>query len=96
MVKHEGITPENRFPLLHSPMAVSFTPLQQTLGKADGDLWLVCGCTAKETQFMKLLTNSYCADFASRGSLELGFVANEDKLFLVNVLKMKNRNTFFT
>ena len=42
------------------------------LGIAHGDLRLVCGCLAMETPFMKLLTNSYCADVASRGSLELG------------------------
>ena len=46
----------NAFPLLQSPMAVSFTPLQQTLGIAHGDLKLVCGCPAMETHFMKLLT----------------------------------------
>jgi hypothetical protein len=33
-----------------------------------GDLRLVCGYSAMETHFMKLLTNSSCA----RGSLELG------------------------
>jgi hypothetical protein len=47
-----------------------FTPLQLTLGIAHGDL--VCGCLAMETHFIKLPTNSYCADVASRGSLELG------------------------
>jgi hypothetical protein len=46
--------------------------LQLTLGIAHGDLRLVCGCSAMETHFMKLPTNSYCADVASRGSLELG------------------------
>ena len=66
------ITPENAFPLLQSPMAASFTPLQPTLGIAHGDLRLVCDCSAMETHFMKLLTNSYCAHVASRCSLELG------------------------
>ena len=47
-------------------MAVSFTPLQLTLGIAQGDLRL-----AMETYFMKLPTNGYCADVASRGRLEL-------------------------
>ena len=60
------------FPLLQSPMAVSFTPLQPTLGIAHGDLRLVCGCSAMETHFMKLSTNSACVDVASRVSLELG------------------------
>jgi hypothetical protein len=53
-------------------MAESFTPLQPTLGIAHGELRLVCGCSAMETHFMKLPTNSYCADVASKGSLELG------------------------
>jgi hypothetical protein len=51
---------------------VSFTPLQPTRGIVHGDLRLVCGCSAKETHFTMLPTNSYCADVASRGSLELG------------------------
>ena len=50
----------------------SFTPLQPKLGIAHGDLRLVCGCTAMETHFMKLLMNSSCADVASGGSLEIG------------------------
>jgi hypothetical protein len=54
------------------PMAASFTPLQPTLGIAHGDLRLLCGCSAVETHFMKILTNSYCVDVAPRGSLELG------------------------
>jgi hypothetical protein len=33
-----------------SPMAVSFTPIQQTLGIVHVDLWLVCGCSAMETR----------------------------------------------
>ena len=41
-------------------------------GIAHGDVRLVCGCSAMETHFMKLPTNSSCADVASRGSLELG------------------------
>ena len=41
------------------------------LGIAHGDLRLVCSCSAMETHFMKLPTNSSCADVASRGSLEL-------------------------
>ena len=65
------ITPENTFPLLQSPMAESFTSLQLTLGIAHGDLRLVYICLAMETHFMKLLSNSSCADIASRGSLEL-------------------------
>ena len=38
-------------------MAVSFKPLQLTLGIAHGDLRLV-RCSAMETHFMKLPTNS--------------------------------------
>jgi hypothetical protein len=52
-------------------MAVSFKPLQPTLGVAHSDLRLVCGCSAMENHFMKFQTNSSCADVASRGSLEL-------------------------
>jgi len=52
-------------------MAVSFTPLQPTLGIAHGDLRLVLGCSAMETHFMKLSTNSACSDVASRVSFEL-------------------------
>jgi hypothetical protein len=66
------ISPENTFPLIQSPMVASFTSFQLTLGIAHGDLRLVCTSSAMETHFMKLLTNSYCADVASRGSLELG------------------------
>jgi hypothetical protein len=51
---------------------VSFTPLQLTLGIEYGELRLVCGCLAMETHFIKLPTNSYCAEVASRASLELG------------------------
>jgi hypothetical protein len=50
------------FLLLQSPMAVSFTPLQPTLGIVHGDIRLVCGCSAMETHFMKLPINSSCAD----------------------------------
>jgi hypothetical protein len=42
-----------------------------------GFVRLVCGCSAMETHFMKLLTNSYCADVASRGS-----AATKDRRFL--------------
>ena len=66
------ITPENVFLLLQSPMAESFTPPQQTLGLAHADLRLVCGCSAMETHFIKLPTNSSCAEVASRASLKLG------------------------
>ena len=53
-------------------MVVSFTRLQPTVGIAHGDPRLVCGCSATEINFMKCPTNSYFADIASRGSLELG------------------------
>jgi hypothetical protein len=53
-------------------MAASFIPLQPTLGIVHDDLRLACGCSAMETHFMKLPMNSSCAEFASRGSLELG------------------------
>ena len=53
-------------------MVATFTLLQNALGVAHGDLRLVCGCSAMEIYFMKLQTNSSCADVASRGSLELG------------------------
>jgi hypothetical protein len=43
-------------------MAASFTPLQPTLGIAHGDLRFVCGCSAIETHFLKLSSNSSCAD----------------------------------
>jgi hypothetical protein len=66
-----SVTQENVFPLLQRPMAASFTPLQPTLGIAHGDLRLVCGCSAMETHFILLATNSFCDDVASRGSLEL-------------------------
>jgi hypothetical protein len=52
-------------------MVVNFTPLQQMLGIAHGDLRLVCSSVAMEIHFMKLQMNSYCADVASRGRLEL-------------------------
>jgi hypothetical protein len=32
---------------------------------AHGDLKLVCSCSAMKTHFMKLPTNSFCADVAS-------------------------------
>ena len=62
-------------------MEARFTPLQLMLGIAHGDLRLVCGCSAMETHFMMLPTNSYCADIASRGSLEVGSVATQDIRF---------------
>jgi hypothetical protein len=80
------ITPENAFTLFQSPMAASFTPLQLTLGIAHEDLRLVCGCSAMKTHFMKLPTNSSYADIASRGSLELGSVATDDRRFCASVL----------
>jgi hypothetical protein len=61
------ITPENAFPLLQSPMAASFTPLQPTLDIVHCDLRL--GCSAMKTHFVKLPTNSSCADVGSSGSL---------------------------
>jgi hypothetical protein len=61
MVKEWFTTPENAFSLLQSSMTASFTLLQPTLGTALGDLRLVCGCSAMETHFMKLPTNSSCA-----------------------------------
>jgi hypothetical protein len=61
--------------------AISFKPLQTTLGIAHGDLKLVCRCSAMETHFMNLLMNSYCAYVASRDSLEAGV-----KLFLCATL----------
>lgn len=66
------ITPENVFLLLQSPMAVSLTSLQSTIGIAHCVCMFVCNCSAMETHFMKLPTNSSCTDVASRGSLELG------------------------
>jgi hypothetical protein len=43
-----------------------------------GDLRFVCGCSAMETHFMKLLKNS--SDVASRGSLNsVVGVATEDR-----------------
>ena len=51
-------------------MAARFKPLQPTLGIAHDDLRLVCGCSAMEAHFNKLPINNYCADVASRGSLE--------------------------
>ena len=44
------------FPLLQSPMAASFTPLQPTLVIVHGDLRLVCSCSAMETHILKLPT----------------------------------------
>ena len=53
MVKRDSS--ENTFPLLQSPMAASFTPLQPTLGIAHDDLRIVCGCSAMETHFVNVL-----------------------------------------
>jgi hypothetical protein len=52
-------------------MAVSVSQLQQTLGIAQCELMLVCGCLAMKTHVMKFITNSTCADVAFIGSLEL-------------------------
>ena len=62
---------DSSFQLLQSTMKESFTPLQPTLGIAHGDLRLVCACPAMETHLIKLTTNSFCAEVASRDSLEL-------------------------
>jgi hypothetical protein len=62
-------------------MEASFTPLQLMLGIAHGDPRLVCGCSAMETHFMMLPTKSYCADIDSRGSLEVGSFAAQDRRF---------------
>jgi hypothetical protein len=51
-------------------MAINFTPLQPTLGIGDLGMVIFHGCSAVITHFMKLPTNSSCADVASRGSLE--------------------------
>uniref|UniRef100_A0AAZ3Q5E9 Myosin IXb n=1 Tax=Oncorhynchus tshawytscha TaxID=74940 RepID=A0AAZ3Q5E9_ONCTS len=59
--------PKKAFPLLQSPMAASFTPLQLMFGITHDDLRLVCGCSAMEAYFGKLPMNSSCADVASRG-----------------------------
>ena len=75
---------------LQSPMAVSFTPLQSTLGIVHGDLRLVCGCSAMAINFMKLQTNSYCADIASRVLLVIA--ATEDRPFLC-VTRLSNRRS---
>ena len=70
--KGRFIIPETMFPLLQNPMLARFTPLQPTLVIVHGDLRRVCSCSAMNTHFMKLPKNSYCADVASRGRLELG------------------------
>ena len=71
------------FPLLQSPMAVSVTPLQPTLGNVHVDLRLVCSCSATETHFMKLPTNSYCADVAPEAVWNLVvIVATKERRFL--------------
>jgi hypothetical protein len=64
---------------------LSFTPLQPKLGIAHGDFRLVFGCSAMETHFRKLPTNSYCADVASSGSwISRVGVAYEDILFFLH------------
>ena len=65
MVKRDFLTPENAFLLLQSKMVAGFTLLSPTLGIAYGDLRFVCSCSALETHFMKLPTNSYCAGVAT-------------------------------
>jgi hypothetical protein len=55
IVKHDSSLQRTRFHCT-SPMAVSFTPLQPTLGIVHDDLRLVCGCSAMETHVMKLPT----------------------------------------
>lgn len=64
------IPPQNTFPLLQSPATVCITPIQQTFGIAHSDLTLLCSCSAIETNFKKLLTQSSCTDVASRGRLK--------------------------
>lgn len=59
--------PKNKFPLLLSPVASCFKPLQQTPGIVHGEV----RCLAMETHFMRLLTHSSYTDFAMRCSLEL-------------------------
>jgi hypothetical protein len=72
------------FPLLQSPMAASFTLLKLTLGIVHGELRLVCGCSAMETHFMKLLTNSSCADVVPEAVWNSAVsVATEDTKFLL-------------
>ena len=72
MVKCDSSFQEKAFPLLQSPMVVSFTPLHPTLGIAHGDFRLLYSCSSMETHFMKFPMNSFCAAVASRGNLELG------------------------
>ncbi|GFT94935.1 hypothetical protein TNCV_1472321 [Trichonephila clavipes] len=52
--KARFITPKNSFQHVHSPMTVSFTPLQSILRILWGDVWLVRGCTTMESQVFKL------------------------------------------
>jgi hypothetical protein len=77
------ITPEKKLYCSRVPMAASFTPLQPMLDIAHGDLRLVCGCSAMETHLMKLPANSYCADIATKGSLELGSMLQRTDDFYV-------------
>ena len=62
-VEARFITPEFAFQLLQSTMAVSFTPIQPTLGIAHGYLRLECVCSAMETHFMKIPTISFLRCF---------------------------------
>ena len=51
---------------------------------SSGASWnrLLCGCSVMEIHYRKLLMNSYCADVASRGSLELGSeCSNQGQIF---------------
>ena len=58
-------------PLLQSPVAVCFTPLQLTLCIALGDVRLGCSCSAMETQSMKLSTHCSWANLKATQSLEV-------------------------
>ena len=51
--------------------ASCFTPLQQTLCIALGDLWLGCSCLAMETHSMKLSTHCSWANLKATWSLEV-------------------------
>jgi hypothetical protein len=53
------------------------------LGITRGDLRLVCGYSAMETHFMKLLTKRYCADVLLPEAVwnSVLSVANEDRHF---------------
>ena len=53
---------DSSLPLLQSPMTVSFTLLQPTLGIVHGDLRLVCGCHGNP--FHEAPDECSCADVA--------------------------------